>query len=164
MQTLLSLDFPVHKFGANSVRTTLQYTFMLTAGSYLRQWRPDVILGAVQEGQVLRIYLEADEDWEGRLCFDFPRHRELLGFTLDYPRINSFPEWFVAEHNVQYRLADLSPEPQRISGGQLREGVPIRLKARQALHLTVAQAGDESETTAKHTVRQSRNHMYELKR
>lgn len=137
MQTLMSMDYPVHKFGANSVRTTMQYAFMQTEGVYLREWLPDVRVGAVRNGKTLRVLVEADKNWSGKLCFDFPRYRELIGLPIDLPRINSFPEQFVVERDARYTVEGVSKNPLRISGKQLRDGLPLALKAGQSLRITV---------------------------
>jgi hypothetical protein len=137
MQTLLSMDFPVHKFGANAVRTTLQYAFMQTQGLYLREWREDVLIGAVRDGETLYIYLGAEDNWAGKLCFDVPRHRELLGFGLDYPRINSFPEWFTVKSRQEFVVDGFPGGRRRVTGSVLQKGLSVNLRARQPLKLTV---------------------------
>jgi hypothetical protein len=46
--------------------------------------------------------------WSGTLEVDKPRHRLLMGFTRDWPRMNTMPEWFVAEPDEDYVVEDLT--------------------------------------------------------
>ena len=43
--------------------------------------------------------------------------------TMDYPRINQFPEWFTADRDAEYQLVSTKPEPNgRYTGEELIAG------------------------------------------
>ena len=73
--------------------------------------------------------LAADDDWEGRLCFDRPRHRLHMHLPVNYPRLNEFPEWFTVEPDSRYRVQAGSAAEITVSGQELAAGLPLRLKA-----------------------------------
>lgn len=93
----------------NFARTTLMYCLWKTKGLTLHPWREDIRFGALREGDTLLVSLVSEQDWQGRLHFDEPRHETVMGLPLDWPRINQFPEWY--------------------TNRQLREGLAMELKA-----------------------------------
>ncbi len=114
----------------NFARTTIMYCLWKTKGLTIRPWRKDVIFGAVQDGDTLKITMRAEKDWQGRLIFDIPRHKTFMRMPLDWPRINQFPEWFTVEAERSYVGHDLTSDSKTIlTGKQLHEGVVIHLKA-----------------------------------
>jgi len=122
----------------NFARTTIMYCLWKTQGLTIEPWREDVVFGAVLEGGVLKIALQADEPWEGRLIFDRPRHEAIMHLPLDWPRINQFPEWFTVPGEHQYRVSHLtSGEKGAATGQALQAGLPIQLKAGQVYKLVV---------------------------
>ena len=79
-----------------------------------------------------RLLVKADKDYIGKLVFDKPRHRIAMGFRRDWPRMNSMPEWFVAEADRIYTVTDVTSDSEDIySGKKLQEGLPVTLKAKQ---------------------------------
>lgn len=80
-----------------------------------------------EDGQ-LKIAISANDNWEGKLTFDYPRHTEIMNLPIDYPRINQFPEWFVVEKNRIYQLlSNKSMIVRSYSGTDLVTGIQIKL-------------------------------------
>ncbi|MFQ6097647.1 MAG: hypothetical protein ACE5O2_07960, partial [Armatimonadota bacterium] len=122
----------------NVARTWLLYAMMNTAGLHTPDWRKDLRIGGEVRGDALYAYVSAQRDWSGRLCFDYPRHREVMGLALDYPRLNSFPEWFTVEANRFYSVTDLQTGASScLSGSQLRRGLALSIAARAQVWLKV---------------------------
>jgi hypothetical protein len=85
--------------------------------------------------------VEADSAWSGELRFDRPRHREILGLPADWPRINSYPEWFTVDAARSYRVRDAATgKATTVSGASLVRGLPVQVRARQRLELVVGSA------------------------
>jgi len=122
----------------NFARTTIMYCLWKTAGLTIQPWREDVIFGAVQDSDTLKITLRAEKPWQGRLIFDVPRHKTIMKLPLDWPRINQFPQWFTVEGAKTYTLTDLSGNSKRtFSGENLSEGIEMDLVPGQGKHLLV---------------------------
>ncbi|GAG27004.1 unnamed protein product, partial [marine sediment metagenome] len=108
--------------------TTIMYCLWKTKGISIRPWREDVIFGAVQQGDTLKIAIAADRKWKGKIIFDTPRHKTNMNMPLDWPRINQFPEWFTVQSEKLYTLRDLTLNANKIyTGRQLRQGITIEL-------------------------------------
>lgn len=113
----------------NFARTTIMYCLWKTKGVTIRPWREDVVFGAVQEGDALKMSIRADKGWEGTILFDSPRHKANLQLPLDWPRINQFPEWYTVDSETQYTVHDLTTSSRATySGRQLYEGIAIGLQ------------------------------------
>jgi hypothetical protein len=122
----------------NFARTTIMYCLWKTKGLTIRPWREDVVFGAVQEGDVLKISIRAEKKWQGKILFDAPRHKTVMKMPLDWPRINQFPEWFTVEAEKSYTGHDLvSDSSQTLTGKQLHDGITIHLKASTERHILV---------------------------
>jgi len=122
----------------NFARTTIMYCLWKTKGLTISPWRDDVVLGAVQDGDALKISISAKRDWKGKIIFDSPRHQTIMNMPLDWPRINQFPEWFTAKSNKSYAVKDLIYNSKKIyTGSQLWQGLPINLKRGTERHLLV---------------------------
>jgi hypothetical protein len=122
----------------NFARTTIMYCFWKTKGVTIQPWREDVIFGAIQDGDCLKIALRAEKPWEGKLIFDTPRHKTIMNLPLDWPRINQFPEWFTAQADKTYTVTDLSANSkQTCTGKQLQAGIPIILQPTTEKHLEI---------------------------
>jgi hypothetical protein len=106
----------------NFNRTSLLYALMQSQGVRPRQWRPGTRVGAVREGPVLRLSLEAPGSTVVK--FDFARHRRILNLDRNYVRLNEFPEWYTVDENSLYRLkpSDGGRE-QVLLGSELVEGI-----------------------------------------
>ncbi len=121
----------------NSARTALMYAMWKTQGVCPAPWRDDVKCGATRDAQGrLRIFLQCDWAWSGRLRFDRPRHRDVLKLPLDYPRINQFPEWFTVEMDKRYRVRCQGRQPELVSGKELLN-YELTLRAGETARFTV---------------------------
>ena len=121
----------------NFARTTLMYALWKTQGMTVQPWRADVRFGAVRENGALYLSLTADQPWEGQVVFDRPRHKLFMRLPLDYTRINQFPEWFTVQADARYRVTLGREEKLDRAGAQLAEGLPVKLKAGEALAIEV---------------------------
>jgi len=122
----------------NYARTAIMYALWKQLGASVQPWREDVILGAVGEGDGLRLVLSAGESWEGRLVFDAPRHRTVMKMKSDYPRINQFPEWFTASPEASYSLSGLDGAVSReVKGADMIRGIDVRLTAGETKQILV---------------------------
>jgi hypothetical protein len=122
----------------NFARTTIMYCLWKTKGLTIRPWRDDVVFGANQEGDVLKIYINSDRMWRGKLLFDTQRHKTIMKLPLDWPRINQFPEWFTVDQNKRYLVQDLTSNTRKsYTAQQMADGVDISIKTDVPLYLTV---------------------------
>jgi len=113
----------------NFARTTIMYCLWKTKGVTVRPWRKDIIFGAVQEGQNLKMYICANKKWQGRVVFDIPRHRKNMKMPLDWPRINQFQQWFTVETGNKYLFTNLTSATKKsYTGGELNEGITLSLE------------------------------------
>jgi len=122
----------------NFARTTIMYCLWKTKGLTIEPWREDVVLGAVQDADTLKIAIRAEKGWQGKLIFDTPRHQTIMKLPLDWPRINQFPEWFTAKPEKRYEILDLTANTKKtLTGKQLAEGIAIDLDANAEKHILV---------------------------
>jgi hypothetical protein len=118
-----------YKLESNGVRTVLQHAMMHTRGTIARPWRQDLTLGASQSGDGLTVVMKADQPWSGKLVIDKPRHRLEMGFTKDWPRMNSMPEWFTVEPSQKYVVKDPTAGTETShTGAQLHAGLSVTLQ------------------------------------
>ena len=97
-----------------------------------------MILGAEKTGDKTYFVLTAENDWEGKLIFDAPRHKTILNLPIDYPRINQFPEWFTVEEEKEYSVVSSQKTLNgKCSGKQFVEGIPVKLKAGEKLFFVI---------------------------
>ncbi len=120
-------------------RTLLLYALMKSQGSYLKGWKPGVELGAVRDGETLRITVSAATDWSGQVVFDYARHRRILNLRKDYARLNQWPEWYTVDENTLYtiRNAGTGAESLRL-GSELIHGYPLRVPAGTTCRIEVS--------------------------
>ena len=121
----------------NFARTTIMYCLWKTQGVTAQPWRADLRLGAVREGNAVRVVLSAEQPWTGRLVFDRPRHAENLKLPVDWPRINQFPEWFTVERDRDYSVRT-GAATQRKRGAELAAGLDVTVAPGAAVTLSVA--------------------------
>jgi hypothetical protein len=122
----------------NFARTTIMYCLWKTKGVTIQPWREDVIFGAIQDGDCLKIALCSQKLWEGKLVFDSPRHKTIMKLPLDWPRINQFPEWFTAQADKTYTVTDLSANSKTTyTGKQLQDGLTITLQPADEKHMVI---------------------------
>ena len=63
------------------------------------------------------------------MTFDRQRHKEILHLPIDYPRINQFPEWFIADREKKYVLVSSNQNLNgQYYGDELIEGITINLE------------------------------------
>jgi len=125
----------------NFERTTLMYAQYKTQGLYLAPWSESIRVGAAldRDSDTLYVYLAAQEDWEGALRFDTPRHRNIWHLPDEYPRVNGSPQWYVVEPEDAYLVTDLDTgEGSLYSGQELAEGLPVVLSKSQGNVLRLA--------------------------
>ena len=109
----------------NWARTLLLYAMWKTQGCFLDGWQEGVRLGAVRDGDRLLVALDGPAGWQGRLRFDYARHRRELNFRKNYVRLNEWPEWFTVDENTLYRITDASGNETIRLGSDLKDGMPV---------------------------------------
>jgi len=109
----------------NFNRTLLLYMDMKSQGCRPDRWVPGLRVGAVREGNRLYLSIEAPRGWQGRIRFDYARHRRVLNFPRNYVRLNEFPEWYTVEENTLYRVRSGAGPEQMYLGSELIAGVPL---------------------------------------
>ncbi len=125
------------KLESNGVRTVIMHALMHTRGLIARPWRRDLKLGASQINKSLAIVVKAEKPWEGKIIFDIPRYREYMGFSKDWPRMNTLPEWFTVEGKHTYTVKEISGGSKKITGEKLHAGLPVKLPANGELRLLI---------------------------
>jgi hypothetical protein len=119
-----------YKLDSNGVRTVIQHAIMHTRGLIARPWNLDLQLGAAQTADGVVVSMTSGSPYTGILVVDKPRHRLEMGFTRDWPRMNTMPEWFTAEPSGNYVVENLNTgATQNFTGTQLHEGLPVTLEA-----------------------------------
>jgi len=114
----------------NWSRTMLLYAMMKTQGCYVADWRPGVAVGAVREGDTLRVLVHSPAKWTGRLRFDYARHRRELNYARNYVRLNEWPEWHAVDENTLYTVTDPDTGKSEVRlGSELKEGLRLTLAA-----------------------------------
>ncbi|MCH7226348.1 hypothetical protein [Haloferula sp. A504] len=117
------------KLESNGVRTVLQHAMMHTRGTTAHPWQQGLQLGASQQEDGLTVVVKSDKAWTGRLVFDKPRHRLGMGFSKDWPRMNTMPEWFTVEPDARYVVEDPATGQQATHPGtSLIEGLELTLE------------------------------------
>lgn len=124
----------------NFIRTALLDAFRRTGGARLDPWSPDVLLGGAREPGCLTLWLASSAPWQGRLVLDQPRHRLYGHLPYDYPRLNKWPEWFVAEAGQPYRLEDERGGTTELDGETLAVGLPLALAPGETRTLRICRA------------------------
>jgi hypothetical protein len=109
----------------NFNRTALLYAYYKSQGVRPDRWVPGVRVGAVRQGDTLHLSLQAPAGWQGRLQFDYARHRRVLNLDRNYVRLNEFPEWFAVDENTPYRLRSASGAELVRLGSELIAGVAL---------------------------------------
>jgi hypothetical protein len=122
----------------NFARTTIMYCLWKTQGVTLNPWKENVFFGAIPKDDGVLVALLSEENWEGKIKFDTPRHKTIFQLPLDYPRINQFPEWFVVEPDKKYTVNFSSGgKKDTYSGKALLDGLQISLEKDRQINLYV---------------------------
>lgn len=124
----------------NFIRTALLYSAWQTQGARIEPWAPGVMVGAAPVGECLLVAVSSGQQWEGRVIFDTPRHREHLRLPVNYPRLNEWPEWWTVDAARQYAVTLQDGAVREYGGEQLASGIPLRLASGEATQLTVCGA------------------------
>ncbi len=86
---------------------------------------------------MLYLSVRSDPNWSGRIEFDFPRYREFMGFSKDWPRMNTLSEWSTVERDRVYRVRRVGKGGSIFSGQQLREGWALEVTAGEDVPVTI---------------------------
>jgi hypothetical protein len=122
----------------NFERTAIMYALWKTMGVHCSPWRDDLKFGTEMKDGKLLIAISADKPWEGKLTFDYPRHKEILHLPIDYPRINQFPEWFTVNDEKDYKLMDYNSKTTTVlTGKALKEGIHININSAEIYLFTL---------------------------
>jgi hypothetical protein len=122
----------------NFSRTNIMYSLWKTQGTHVLPWSNDLILGADLRGDTLRIALSTTKEWEGKLTFDYPRHKEIFHLPIDYTRLNQFPEWFTADRKARYHFNIVNRDVNKVvTGEELIGGIPLKIEAGDACYIVV---------------------------
>jgi hypothetical protein len=114
----------------NFVRTALLYAAWQSGGTRLEPWSASTTVGALRDGDCLAIVISAGRDWHGRLVFDEARHATYLHLPVNHPRLNEWPEWFVAEDGARYLVEDLMHSTVSMRDAvDMHAGLPIEMVA-----------------------------------
>src|SRR6476659_9067031 len=97
---------------------------MKSQGVRPERWEPGIGVGAVRDGERLRLVLQMPAP--RRIRFDFARHRRVLNFDKNYVRLNEFPEWFTVDENRLYRLRDAGTTERVVLGSELVAGIVMQ--------------------------------------
>jgi hypothetical protein len=123
----------------NFARTTIMYCLWKTQGIVPSEWDKDLLIGAVRTATGVKISVSTPTGWKGKLKFDKPRHKTMMHFPADYPRINQFQEWFVVEQEKSYRVKSVGSEKTTTTNGKsLSQGLPLALKAGETVYLEIS--------------------------
>jgi len=107
----------------NFDRTALLYAYMMSAGVRPAAWVPGVRIGAIREGDTLRLRLEMPAP--RAIQFDYARHRRVMNLDRNYVRLNEFPEWYVVDENTLYRVEQEGRDPLVRLGSELIAGIEL---------------------------------------
>jgi hypothetical protein len=122
----------------NFARTTIMFCLWKTQGITLKPWDQTLVYGAETIDGEVRLAITSSKNWEGKLFFDTPRHREIFNLPLDYPRINQFPEWFTVDKSKEYKVTNLSRKVTGVySGDQLSDGIELKIDQGNTVYLVV---------------------------
>jgi hypothetical protein len=112
----------------NFIRTSLMYADALAGGWRADPWREDVRVGFAQDDRGNAIVIvRCSQPYSGTLRADSTRHRTIMNLPWDWPRLNSWPQWFVPDEKIQ--VAEAAGFASTPTAQALREGVPLDLPA-----------------------------------
>lgn len=131
------------KFESNAVRTVIMHAMMHSRGILARPWQQGLQVGAHPEGDHLAVVVKSNQDWQGRLCFDRPRHQLFMRFGNDWPRMNTVPEWYVVDPNREYRVSfEETGRKETHSGNDLINGLPVSIEAGETVRIAIVPADE----------------------
>lgn len=111
----------------NFVRTSLLYAEVCSGGWRAEPFRSDVAVGFAMNkaGHKAVLNCKVNQSWSGSLIPDQNRHRTVLNLPWNWPRLNSWPEWFALTPDWKItRIEGIPPESLRREGNVLRVVLP----------------------------------------
>jgi hypothetical protein len=81
--------------------------------------------------------LTAEEDWEGKILFDQPRHRLILRLPVNYLRLNEWSEWFTVDGDRRYRVTIDNARSQTKSGAELAQGLSLQVQVAKVRRVSI---------------------------
>lgn len=122
----------------NFARTAIMHALWKTQGVHSRPWNRYIRIGSEMDDNKLCIIVSSENDYSGKIQFDYPRHRQHMQLPVDYPRINQFPEWFTVEKDAKYKMFSTVPELNgSFTGKQLVDGLQLEMNAADTCYLTL---------------------------
>ncbi len=122
----------------NVSRTALMYALYKTQGLQLQPWKPNLEYGAIYENGTLYISIHSEQNWEGKLFFDYPRSRDILHLPINYGRINEYPEWYTVESFDFYDVYNSKEgRTKKYPGIEMVNGVDLSLNAGDTVFMKV---------------------------
>jgi hypothetical protein len=116
----------------NFIRTLLMYADARSGGWRVVPWRADVRVGFARSGDAAVLMVSSAMPYTGTLVPDQPRHRTIMHLPWDWPRLNSWPEWFTPDEIVSVTDAIGVATPTR---DDVSNGLPITLPANGHIEL-----------------------------
>lgn len=117
-----------HYLDGNFLRTSLMYADARTGGWRVEPWRGDVRVGfAADEQGRAAVVVSTDKPYRGVLVPDSPRHRTIMRLPWNWPRLNSWPEWFEVTDQTRIVSADGLEGTPMVP--QLQQGLKLSLPA-----------------------------------
>jgi hypothetical protein len=110
----------------NFIRTCLMYADLRSGGFTVQPWRPDVMVGFAKDakGQAVLVVTNK-QSYSGVLKADEQRHKTIMKLPWDWPRLNSWPEWFVPTDAMKVVEATGLPATPTIA--DLQNGLKLAL-------------------------------------
>lgn len=124
------LPYGHSKFGGNLTRTVMLYALWKTLGTTITPWDSSVALGAARDDDTLYLSLTAGSTWNGKVAIDAPRHTTEMNMSINWQRINYWPEWYTAEpEGVAYLVKNVTTgDEMTLGGAQLCRGFDVQLQ------------------------------------
>ncbi len=89
----------------------------------------------------LKVSLQADSSWSGKLVFDRPRHRSNMNLPFNWARINQFPEWTTVEQGAYYTVNNLTLGTEAVfTGEEMAEGIDLFLEGGKEQRLIIGRS------------------------
>jgi hypothetical protein len=110
----------------NFIRTCMMYADLRSGGFTVQPWRPDVMVGFARDASGHAVVVVTNkQSYNGMLKADEARHKTVMKLPWDWPRLNSWPEWFVPTDAMKVTQASGLPEAPTIA--DLQKGLKLTL-------------------------------------
>jgi hypothetical protein len=110
----------------NFIRTCMMYADLRSGGFTVQPWRPDVMVGFARDASGHAVVVVTNkQSYNGVLKADEARHKTVMKLPWDWPRLNSWPEWFVPTDAMKVTQASGLPEAPTIA--DLQKGLKLTL-------------------------------------